>query len=54
LVKLEEDDVLQDKALALHHICTRTLSDTPALKIIENQFGVTYIKRLQQQVIDSK
>lgn len=41
---LEDDNKLQDAVLTVHHACIRTLEDTPALKIIENHYGVAFIK----------
>lgn len=43
ITQLEDDDRLQDAVLSVHHACIQTLSETPALKIIENQQGVAYI-----------
>jgi hypothetical protein len=42
IVSLESDDKLQDLVLTLHHALTHTFSQTPAVKIIENDKGVTY------------
>lgn len=43
VVELESDSELQDAVLSVHHICIQTLSDTPAMKIIENNRGVASI-----------
>lgn len=40
---MEEDGVLQDKILSLHHAYMITLDATPALKLIENQEGKSLI-----------
>ncbi len=42
--KLEEDQELQDLVLSVHHSCIHSLSDTPAVKIIENQNGIAFIQ----------
>lgn len=43
VVPLEEDNKLQDLVLSLHHTFTLTLGATAAIKIIENQNGISYI-----------
>ncbi len=40
---LEDDEVLQDAVLSVHHACIHTLSGTRAYKIIENHTGKAYI-----------
>lgn len=40
---LENDQVLQDLVLSVHHSFIITLDSTPATKIIENQYGIRYI-----------
>lgn len=40
---MEDDNDLQDSILSLHHACMLTLEATPAVKIIENQNGVSLI-----------
>lgn len=40
---LEDDNDLQDAVLSVHHAAIQTLSATPAVKIIENHNGVSYI-----------
>jgi hypothetical protein len=47
---LEDDQELQDKVLSVHHTCIQTLEATPAIKIIENQNGIAYIKQIRLQV----
>lgn len=45
--KMEEDQTLQDLVLSVHHSCIHTLSDTPSIKIIENQNGIAFIQITQ-------
>ena len=40
---MEDDQDLQEAILTLHHITMRTLTDTPALKIVENHEAKAYI-----------
>ena len=51
---LESDKELQDVVLSLHHANMLTLSQTPALKIIENQEGVAYIKMAAPMIVTAK
>ncbi len=44
---LESDQKLQEAVLTVHHACVQTLTETPALKIIENHNGVAVIPSLQ-------
>jgi len=44
IVRLEEDQDLQDKVLSVHHACIITLTQTPAYKIIENREGKAFIQ----------
>jgi hypothetical protein len=46
---MEDDPNLQDAILTLHHITMRTLFDTPAGKIVENQNGRAYIQNIRGQ-----
>ncbi len=49
---LENDDVLQDLVLTVHHAFMHTFSMTPANKIVENHLGVAMIQmNTQVQVI---
>ncbi|MFA5213038.1 MAG: serine protease [Methanoregula sp.] len=41
---LESDQVLQDLVLSVYHSTTHTFSGTPAIKIIENQNGRSFVK----------
>jgi hypothetical protein len=47
IMALEFDQKLQELILTVHHACVQTLTETPALKIIENQMGVAFIPSLQ-------
>lgn len=40
---LEDDQKFQDLILTIHHASNQTLTETPAIKIIENQEGVAVI-----------
>ena len=40
---LENDNVLQDKVLSVHHACMITLDGTSVIKLIENQDGRAFI-----------
>jgi ATP-dependent protease ClpP protease subunit len=44
---LESDQRLQELVLTVHHACIQTLTETPALKIIENHMGLAFISSLQ-------
>lgn len=48
---LEKDQKLQEAVLSVHHACMLTFSATPAIKLIENDRGVAFIKVLQQVVV---
>jgi ATP-dependent protease ClpP protease subunit len=48
IVRLEDDNDLQEAVLSVHHACIYTLSDTNAKKIIENHNGISYIDRLEK------
>ena len=41
---LEDDDVLQDRALSVFHAATHTFAGTAAAKIVENHLGRAFIK----------
>lgn len=49
--KLENDQTLQDLVLSVHHSCIHTLSNTPSIKIIENQNGIAFIQIAQMMPI---
>ena len=44
---MEDDPNFQDAILTLHHISMRTLFDTRAGKIVENQHGRAYIQNIR-------
>jgi len=46
---IEDDQKLQNLILSTHHAFMHTFSGTPAVKIIENNLGVTLVQALQQQ-----
>lgn len=46
---MEENDILQDLILSIHHSYMLTFSSTNAIKIIENQDGKAVIKGLGSQ-----
>ncbi|MGE0232308.1 MAG: hypothetical protein AB7L76_05615 [Burkholderiaceae bacterium] len=47
IVKLEDDNLLQDIVLTLHHALTITFSQTGAVKIIENHKGTAFVQQIQ-------
>lgn len=47
VIRLEDDDTLQDLVLTLHHALTITFAQTAAVKIIENHKGVAYVQQMQ-------
>ncbi|MHA7261912.1 SDH family Clp fold serine proteinase [Arthrobacter sp. TMN-37] len=48
VIDLEDDQKLQDAVLTVHHACIQTLSETPAMKIIENHQGIASIMSVRQ------
>ena len=48
---LEADDKLQDAVLTVHHLCEQTLAQTPVMKLIENNAGVTFAQSVLVQQI---
>lgn len=46
MLTLEDDAELQDKVLSIHHSTMITISSTKAVKIIENQNGVSFINTI--------
>jgi membrane-bound ClpP family serine protease len=46
VTELEDDQVLQEAVLTVHHACVHSLSETAAVKLIENQNGVTYVNSI--------
>ena len=49
ILALEDDSDLQDAVLSVHHACIQTFMQTPAIKIVENQFCVGAITAVQIQ-----
>lgn len=47
--KMEDNQKLQDAILSVHHATMLTLSDTPAVKIIENSEDKSFIQILRQK-----
>ena len=45
VVRLEDNDDLQDAVLSVHHSCMLTFNATPAVKIIENHAGGAFIQQ---------
>lgn len=43
IIELESDNLLQDKVLSVHHSSIISLTQTPSIKIIENQEGKSFI-----------
>ena len=51
VVRLEDDQKLQDIVLTIHHCYMHTLSNTPALKIIENHLGRALVRQMTFNVM---
>lgn len=51
VISLEDDPILQDAVLTVHHACIQTLEATPAIKIIENHNGIAFIKQAATNII---
>lgn len=47
VLALEADQELQELVLSVHHACMLTLSDTPIVKLIENQDGIAYAQQFE-------
>jgi hypothetical protein len=45
--RLEDDGVLQDIVLSLHHALCITFAQTPVVKLVENHKGVAYVQQAQ-------
>ena len=43
---IEADSQLQDKILTVHHCFMHSLSNSPAIKIVENHLGIAFIKNM--------
>lgn len=48
ITNLEDDNVLQDLALSVHHAVRHTFNDTATVKLIENHHGRCYIEMVGQ------
>jgi ATP-dependent protease ClpP protease subunit len=53
IVTLEDDSKLQDLVLTIHHCYMHTLTNTPAIKIIENQLGKAIVRQQQMAVMQT-
>lgn len=51
IVDLEDNQQLQDAVLSLHHACMLTFQTTPALKLIENHNGTSFIKSMPSTAV---
>ena len=51
IVRLEEDQYLQDAVLSVYHATAHTFAQTGAVKIIENQLGKAYMEVMQMMVV---
>lgn len=51
IVKLEEDEELQEAVLEVHHSFILTFSNTQASKIVENNLGSAYIESQQMMAV---
>ncbi|MFA6963638.1 MAG: S49 family peptidase [Patescibacteria group bacterium] len=51
---IEDDQIIQDAILTVHHSFIHTLTATPAVKIIENQNGTAYIQTIQTILIPGR
>lgn len=45
VLQLEEDSGLQDKVLTVHHCFMHTFGNSSAIKIVENQDGIAFMKQ---------
>lgn len=52
VLQLEADDDLQDAVLSVHHSCVQSLSQTSAVKIIDNQNGDGFVATMDQIIHD--
>lgn len=46
IIRLEDDDELQDHILTIHHCIMHTIANSAAIKLVENQNGDAFIKNL--------
>lgn len=52
IIRLEDDERLQDAGLSVFHATTHSFSETPTLKIVENHTGRAFIKMAPMQPAD--
>ena len=52
VVRLEQDQTLQDLVLSVHHAVRHTFNDTGTTKLIENHHGRAYLEISQQVVLE--
>lgn len=52
IIKLEEDQDLQDLVLSIHHTTTHTFNNSPTAKIIENHLGKAVIQHAGQPTVN--
>ena len=50
VIKLEEDNELQDLVLSIHHCCMILAQQTDVIKLVENNIGGSYIRHLAQPI----
>jgi hypothetical protein len=53
VVRLEDDQKLQDLVLTLHHCYMHTLGNTPAFKIVENHLGRAMVRMQQMAFVQA-
>lgn len=51
--RLEEDEILQDLVLTIHHCYMHTLANTAAFKIVENQDGKAMVRQAQMMFVQN-
>ena len=51
IVRLEDDQALQDAVLSVYHATAHTFTQTGAVKIIENHLGRAYLEVMQQMMV---
>lgn len=51
ILRLEQDQTLQDLVLSIFHATTHTFNGTPAVKIVENHLGRAFIKTAQAPTV---
>lgn len=53
VIRLEDDQILQDLVLTIHHCYMHTLGNTPAFKIVENHLGQAMVKIQQMALLQT-